>query len=216
MSKTVTLDVRKTIQSGVDPFSEIMAAVQKLGNDETLQIINIFEPIPLINKLKNEGFDSWTERPEEGVVHTFFKKQSDSSENVELPTIAKSDSKSFQQKLASFGEKISVIDVRHLEMPEPMVDILSELEKLADDHVLFVEHKKIPQFLLPELLKRNYEILSNDKLRKEIVEHNFELGKKYFSYEVLEEQLAELEGRIRLLINETKPMLELRRKSMRR
>lgn len=162
MSKTVTLDVRKTIQSGVDPFSEIMAAVQKLGIDDTLQIINIFEPIPLINKLKNEGFDSWTERPEEGVVHTFFKKQSDSSESTELPTLAQSDSESFQQKLASFGDKKSVIDVRHLEMPEPMVNILSELEKLADDHVLVVEHKKIPQFLLPELKTRNYEIVSNE------------------------------------------------------
>lgn len=162
MSEIVTLDVRKTIQSGVDPFSEIMAAVQKLGSEDTLQIINIFEPIPLINKLKNEGFDSWTERPEEGVVHTFFKKQSDSSESKELQTITKSDSESFQKKLASFGEKISVIDVRHLEMPEPMVNILSELEKLAEDHVLVVEHKQIPQFLLPELKTRNYEIVSNE------------------------------------------------------
>ena len=162
MSKTVTLDVRKTIQSGVDPFSEIMAEVQKLGNDETLQIINIFEPIPLINKLKNEGFDSWTERPEEGIVHTFFKKQSESSESTDLPSVTKSDTESFQQKLASFGDKKQLIDVRHLEMPEPMVNILMELEKLPDDHVLLVEHKKIPQFLLPELKNRNYEILSNE------------------------------------------------------
>lgn len=162
MSKTVTLDVRPTIQSGSDPFSEIMEAVQKLDLDDTLQIINIFEPIPLINKLKNEGFDSWTERPEEGVVHTFFKKQSASSESEELPTVVKSDSESFQQKLASFGAKKRVIDVRHLEMPEPMVNILTELEKLPDDHVLFVEHKKIPQFLLPELQSRNFEILSNE------------------------------------------------------
>lgn len=165
MSKTnkiVTLDVRPTIQSGSDPFSEIMAAVQKLGSDETLQIINIFEPIPLINKLTNEGFDSWTERPEEGVVHTFFKKQSEFSETSELPTEATTGTESFQQKLASYGDKKRVIDVRSLEMPEPMVKILMELENLPDDHVLFVEHKKIPKFLLPELKNRNYEILSNE------------------------------------------------------
>lgn len=36
------------------------------------------------------------------------------------------------------------------------------------------------------------EIIYNHKLRKEIAEYNFELGKKYFSYEVLEEKLAEL------------------------
>ncbi|NHZ84911.1 MAG: DUF2249 domain-containing protein [Planctomycetia bacterium] len=162
MSKTVTLDVRPTIQSGADPFSEIMAAVQKLDLDDTLQIINIFEPIPLINKLKNEGFDSWTERPEEGVVHTYFKKQSDSSENVEISTETTTDTDSFQQKLASFDDKKRVINVRQLEMPEPMVKILMELEKLPDDHVLLVEHKKIPKFLLPELKNRNYEILSNE------------------------------------------------------
>ncbi|NHZ86984.1 MAG: DUF2249 domain-containing protein [Planctomycetia bacterium] len=161
MSKTVTLDVRPTIQSGADPFSEIMETVQKLGDDDTLQIINIFEPIPLINKLTNEGFNSWTERPEEGVVHTFFKKQGESSETSEIPTVVKSDTESFQQKLALFGDKKRVIDVRHLEMPEPMVNILTELENLADDHVLFVEHKKIPKFLLPELRNRNYEILSH-------------------------------------------------------
>jgi len=162
MSKIVTLDVRETIQSGIDPFSEIMAAIQKLSDENTLQIINIFEPIPLINKLKNEGFDSWTERPEDGVVHTFFKKQGVLSESVELPNVVESDIESFQQKLASFGEKKRIIDVRHLEMPEPMVNILMELEKLPDDNILFVEHKKIPKFLLPELKTRNYEILSNE------------------------------------------------------
>jgi glycosyltransferase involved in cell wall biosynthesis len=36
------------------------------------------------------------------------------------------------------------------------------------------------------------EILLNKKLQKEIAEHNFELGKKLFSYEVLEEKLEKL------------------------
>ena len=37
-----------------------------------------------------------------------------------------------------------------------------------------------------------HEILTNKKLQKEIAEHNFELGKKYFSYEVLAEKLQGL------------------------
>ena len=36
------------------------------------------------------------------------------------------------------------------------------------------------------------EIIHNDKLRKEITEYNFELAKKYFSFDVLEEKLTEL------------------------
>ena len=36
------------------------------------------------------------------------------------------------------------------------------------------------------------KIIYNDKLSQEIVEYNFELAKKYFSYEILEEKLTEL------------------------
>jgi hypothetical protein len=36
------------------------------------------------------------------------------------------------------------------------------------------------------------EIIYNPDLAKEIGEYNFELGKKHFSYDVLEEKLTEL------------------------
>ena len=41
-------------------------------------------------------------------------------------------------------------------------------------------------------VKEMAEIIYNPDLAKEIGEYNFELGKKYFSYEVLEEKLAQL------------------------
>ncbi len=37
-----------------------------------------------------------------------------------------------------------------------------------------------------------HEVIYNDKLNKEVSEHNFELGKKYFSYYTLEEKLNDL------------------------
>ncbi len=160
--KIVILDVRPVIQSGNDPFNEIMEAEAKLLEGEILQIINIFEPIPLINKMKTKGYKSWTERPEEGVVHTFFKKESDVKDDEEIPKIAESDIMTFQQKLSSFAGKVREIDVRHLEMPEPMVTILKEVESLKDNEALFVEHKKMPQFLLPELKKRDFIIMFNE------------------------------------------------------
>ena len=46
--------------------------------------------------------------------------------------------------------------------------------------------------LTDEAISEICEIIYNDKLRKEITEYNFELGKKYFSFEVLEEKLTEL------------------------
>jgi hypothetical protein len=49
------------------------------------------------------------------------------------------------------------VDVRHLEMPQPMMTILEAIEKLPEDHALFVYHKRIPVFLLPELRERKFD-----------------------------------------------------------
>jgi len=71
----ILLDVRPILDSGKDPFGIIMKAIKKLKDNETLQIINSFAPTPLIRKLQEKGYDSWSEHPKEGVVYTFFKKQ---------------------------------------------------------------------------------------------------------------------------------------------
>jgi len=55
------------------------------------------------------------------------------------------------------------VDVRQLEMPEPMTTILERLEVLPEGNCLLVDHKKVPQFLLPELKQRGFEILYNKK-----------------------------------------------------
>ena len=155
----VSLDVRPTLASGEDPFNIIMKAVKVLKEEETLQIINSFEPIPLIKKLESKGYESWTERPEEGEVHTFFKLSKTKWVDNEVEESVKKSTKNFEEELAFFGDNIRKIDVRELEMPEPMVQILKEIETLKNGQALFVDHKKIPQFLLPELEVRNYDIL---------------------------------------------------------
>jgi hypothetical protein len=37
-----------------------------------------------------------------------------------------------------------------------MVTILKELEDLKENDALYVHHKKVPQYLLPELAERNF------------------------------------------------------------
>jgi len=157
----VSLDVRSIIEGGSDPFNEIMVEVKKLTNNQTLEIINSFEPIPLINKLKRKGYTTWTEKFEDGSIHSFFKKEieSNSLEEDKEEVVALD----FDEKYKEFFGKFKQIDVRHLEMPEPMTTILEELELLPEGYALFVEHKKIPQFLLPELKTRNFEVLYNKK-----------------------------------------------------
>ncbi len=155
----VSLDVRPTLASGEDPFNIIMKAVKILKEEETLQIINSFEPIPLIRKLKSKGYESWTERPKEGEVHTFFRMNKTKWIDNEVEETVKKSNKNFEVELANFGDNLRRIDVRELEMPEPMIQILKEIETLKNGQALFVDHKKIPQFLLPELEVRNFDIL---------------------------------------------------------
>ncbi len=168
-NNVVTLDVRPTIQSGKDPYNEIMAAIKELKDDQTLEIINVFEPIPLINKLKGMGYNSEVIR-KEGAVHTYFRKETSSEAETKKERIYKSDAEEFDKTLASFGDKVRTIDVRPLEMPEPMVTILKEIETLEPDTVLFVEHKRIPQYLLPELEDRKFKVVI-----KELEENHVQL-----------------------------------------
>ncbi len=157
--KMVFLDVRPTLDSGKDPFDIIMKTVKVLKDDETLKIINTFEPIPLIRKLQAKGYESWTERPDDATVVTYFRKNNSQWVDDEVEKIVKKSKKSFEEELSRFDGHIRQIDVRELEMPEPMVTILKEIETLKEGEALYVEHKKIPQFLLPELEQRNFEIL---------------------------------------------------------
>jgi len=157
----VTLDVRPTIASGSDPFQQIMQAISILKEDETLKIINVFVPIPLINVLKGRGFKSWTNSISSNEHHTFFTKSTGTVVEKKEEN-NKEEKGDFDAKLSSFGNNVKEIDVRLLEMPEPMVTILEELESLPQNHVLLVNHKKVPQFLLPELKSRNFKWMHKD------------------------------------------------------
>ncbi len=164
----ITFDVRPIIEGGQDPFKEIMEKIKNIQQNETLEIINSFEPIPLINILKGKGFECETEHKGDA-VYTYFKKLEESKN--ELISEAKGDTDpDFDATYKKYIGKMEHIDVRHLEMPEPMTTILSKLEKLQNDYCLLVDHKKVPQFLLPELENRNYNILYNRK-----TEHHIQL-----------------------------------------
>lgn len=52
---------------------------------------------------------------------------------------------------------MQTVDVRNLEMPKPMMTILELIEKLPQGNALFVFHKRIPVFLLPELKNRGFD-----------------------------------------------------------
>ena len=156
-TKIVDMDVRPILESGVDPFNVIMEGLKNLKEGETLCIINTFEPIPLLNILKKKGYDYETERPGGGVVHTYLKKSNHAPEAKSPKEEKKLSDLTYEELEQKFDGKLIEIDVRDLEMPMPMVSILEAIETLPEDHALFVHHKRLPQYLLPELKEREFD-----------------------------------------------------------
>jgi len=163
MSKKIIeeLDVRPILEGGIDPFEVIMAKLKSMDKKHTLKIINTFEPIPLLNILKKKGYQYHTERPGPGEVHTYLEKTDDVPEE----TIKEAEpviNLTYDSVLEKYAGKMKEIDVRDLEMPMPMVTILEELEHLNPQTALFVHHKRLPQYLLPELKDRSYNWVSKE------------------------------------------------------
>lgn len=166
----VTLDVRPILSGGVDPFDEIMKTIKGMKEDETLLIINTFEPVPLLNILQKRGYIYQTERPEPGVVHCYLQKVESGSPTEEAKEVKESEPDDFNSIETRFKGKLTEIDVRELEMPMPMVTTLEALEKLNEGEALYVHHKRLPRYLLPELENRGYKIVT-----KPIDENNLKL-----------------------------------------
>jgi len=146
--KIIELDVRPAIESGKDPLNIIVQKVKTLQTGDVLKIVNSFEPTPLIHLLGNQGFESFTELISDELVNTYFYKKTESAMPVAAVTTNASD---WDEVLKRFSDKLETIDVRNLEMPLPMHTILESLENLPTEKALFVYHKRIPVFLLPEL-----------------------------------------------------------------
>ena len=154
VANIVELDVRAEIESGKDPLSLIMKAVKPLQPGQVLKLINSFEPVPLILLLEKQGFETYAETINNNLVHTFFHK-SQATPFKEEDTSKASDG--WDEMLQLFTDKMETVDVRQLEMPLPMLTILDALEKLPEEKALYVIHKRIPVFLLPELTERKFD-----------------------------------------------------------
>jgi uncharacterized protein (DUF2249 family) len=156
----VQLDVRPVLAGGTDPFQLIMGKINELGVGQVLEIINTFIPAPLITVLGRKGYSAYTDMVNDQLVHTYFYKD---------PAAAKPESSAnesirshWDEVNARFADNLVFADVRDLEMPEPMIRILETLDTLPEGKALFVYHKKLPVFLLPELKERKFDYRVNE------------------------------------------------------
>lgn len=142
-ARQVHLDVREDIARGREPFTRIMAAVKSLGADQALVLRAPFEPIPLYDVLGKRGFAHWTERraPDDWSVR-FYRDATPAARPGPAPAAA--------------APGRVVLDVRGLEPPQPMVQVLQQLDRLGPDAELEVRHDRRPMFLYPQLDERGF------------------------------------------------------------
>ena len=149
------LDVRTVLKDDKDPLNIILEKIKSLQTGQVLKIINSFEPSPLIQLLEKQGFLSYAERVNANLVFTYFYKTNKFKKPVDSKNIT--DLQDWDELMVRFEGNMQVIDVRQLEMPLPMHTILEALDTLPPEYALFVYHKRIPVFLLPELAERKFE-----------------------------------------------------------
>lgn len=151
----IELDVRPVISSGSDPLKCIMEKVRSMEAVNVLKVINSFEPTPLIIMLEKKGFETYVDEITENNFETYFYKTGPDTLKAIKP--AQSSSGNWESILKKCGSRIREIDVRNLEMPQPMLNILEALDNLKEGYSLYVYHKRIPVFLLPELTERRFD-----------------------------------------------------------
>ena len=161
----VDLDVRPIIEAGKDPLSLIVEKVKSIPKGSALKVINSFEPTPLILLLKKQGFESFVDAIDDQLVETYFYRTGDEPLEINAP---KNNSEGWDELLKHFEGKIQTVDVRNLEMPQPMMTILESIEKLPAENALFVYHKRIPVFLLPELKERKFDYRIKEEAPNEV------------------------------------------------
>ena len=153
--QVIAFDVRELLTSGQDPLNLILEKVKTVQAGQALKIINTFEPIPLVKMLEKKGFIVYIDKIADDYIETYFYKPNGIEELSDNPAIV--EGSGWGQLLNRFKDKLVKIDVREMEMPKPMHTILGELEKLPNGNALFVYHKRIPVFLLPELAEQGFE-----------------------------------------------------------
>lgn len=158
----IPFDVREMLASGEDPLKKIQQKVNSLNPGEALVIINNFEPVPLIKLLERQGYLSYVKYVDSETIESYFYKESNEAHapiNVSSELV---DSGDWDLILNRFEGKLVEVDVRHMEMPMPMMTILEALEVLPEGHALYVNHKKVPVYLLTELKDRNFDYRIKD------------------------------------------------------
>ena len=151
MSEYIDVDVRPILRAGGEPFSVIMAALERLAPGQGLRLYATFKPIPLFAVLANKGFTHSEQALDDGEWQVLFTP----AEAKPEPPPAVTDGRG----LDDWPVPAVNLDNRDLDPPEPMVRILAAAEKLGPGETLSALLRREPVFLFPQLEKRGFRWL---------------------------------------------------------
>lgn len=151
MPEYIDVDVRPILRAGGEPFSIIMAALERLAPGQGLRLYATFKPIPLFAVMANKGFTHSEQALDGGEWEVLFTPAETKSE----PPPAVADAPG----LDDWAAPAVNLDNRDLDPPEPMVRILAAAEKLRPGETLSALLRREPVFLFPQLEKRGFRWL---------------------------------------------------------
>ncbi|WP_454625208.1 DUF2249 domain-containing protein [Bradyrhizobium cenepequi] len=149
MTEYIDVDVRPILRAGGEPFSVIMAALERLKLGQGLRLYATFKPVPLFAVMADKGFAHSEQALDGGEWEVLFTPA------AVKPTAACTGTPSFD----NWPEPAVKLDNRDLDPPEPMVRILAAAENLRPGETLSALLRREPVFLFPQLEKRGYRWL---------------------------------------------------------
>ena len=151
MTEYLDVDVRPILRAGGEPFSAIMAALERLDPGQGLRLYATFKPTPLFAVMANKGFAHSEQPLDGGEWEVLFTPAGAAPEQAQVATPASS--------FDEWPEPAGKLDNRDLDPPEPMVRILAAADKLAPGETLSALLRREPVFLFPQLEKRGFRWL---------------------------------------------------------
>ena len=145
MTEYIDIDVRPILRAGGEPFSVIMAALERLGPGHGLRLYATFKPVPLFAVMASKGFAHSEQPLDSGEWEVLFTPDA---------TAPQAPAASAASSFDNWPEPAVRMDNRDLEPPEPMVRILAAADKLAPGETLSALLRREPVFLFPQLEKR--------------------------------------------------------------
>lgn len=157
-TKVVTLDVREELERGGQPLSRILEVARTIVAGQSLKLITPFEPLPLFVVLRRFGLKHRAKQIAVDHWETIFAEKLPVEDVSTFVAEAKSES-----KVASGKSQLLAVDARGLEPPQPMVKILTEVEKLKAGDQLKAHTDRRPLHLLDALKERGFESNSEEQ-----------------------------------------------------